>query len=203
MTSPPISSLTLWTWPDAMAATPDVLLLSTNLLSGLAIWGQAPTLVAAGTSGYGVPTEGDEPSSLSGVTILEAPPLRLLTAIVLTSSEARLRKKRDEFRDPCGIPGRPRGYVGGRGNHRDRESLPPRMARRRRGFLVKLSRFPPAGRAPAHPAAPPARPPLDHPRLEPRSRIGVTCGSSAGSRPLEERDVRWPPRLQSRQDRPT
>jgi hypothetical protein len=84
---------------------PDVLLLSTNFMLGLATWGQAVMRLNAGTNVFGTPIDVFEAPFLGGVTIIEAPLLRSYTAIALTSSEIRMRMKRNEFWNPRGSRG--------------------------------------------------------------------------------------------------
>ena len=84
---------------------PDVLLLSTNFMMGLATWGQAVMRLNAGTNVFGTPIDVFEAPFLGGVTVIEAPLLRPYTAVALTSSEVRMRMKRNEFWNPRGIRG--------------------------------------------------------------------------------------------------
>jgi hypothetical protein len=84
---------------------PDVLLLSTNFMLGLATWGQAVMRLNAGTNVFGTPIDVFEAPFLGGVTIIEAPLLRPFTAVALTSTEVRMRMKRNEFWNPRGTRG--------------------------------------------------------------------------------------------------
>ncbi len=84
---------------------PDVLLVSSNFMTGLATWGQAVMRIDAGRSVFGVPIDVFEAPFLGGVSIIEAPLLRPSTAICLTSAEVRLRMKRNEFWMPRGSRG--------------------------------------------------------------------------------------------------
>ncbi|MFM1802619.1 MAG: hypothetical protein RJA81_1971 [Planctomycetota bacterium] len=84
---------------------PDVLLLSSNFMTGLAVWGHAVQRMNAGTSVFGVPINVFEAPFLGGITLIEAPLLRPYTAVALTSAEVRLRVKRNEFWSPRGIRG--------------------------------------------------------------------------------------------------
>jgi len=84
---------------------PDVLLLSTNFMLGLTTWGQSVMRMNAGTNVFGTPIDVFEAPFLGGVTIIEAPLLRPFTAIALTSSEIRMRMKRNEFWNPRGSRG--------------------------------------------------------------------------------------------------
>jgi hypothetical protein len=76
---------------------PDVLLLSSNFMSGLATWGQAAMRIDAGVNVFGTPINVFEAPFLGGVSIIEAPLLKPNTAICLTSSNVRMRMKRNEF----------------------------------------------------------------------------------------------------------
>ncbi len=76
---------------------PDLLLVSTNFMSGFATWGQAIQRVPAGETAFGTPINVFEAPFLHGVTIVEAPLLQPFTAIALTSSEVYIRNKRNPF----------------------------------------------------------------------------------------------------------
>ncbi len=84
---------------------PDILLLSSNFMTGLATWGHAVQRITAGTNVFGVPINVFEAPFLGGITLVEAPLLRPFTAVALTSSEIRLRVKRNEFWSPRGARG--------------------------------------------------------------------------------------------------
>lgn len=84
---------------------PDVLLLSTNFMTGLATWGQAIQRLDAGVNVFGTPISVFEAPFLGGLSIIEAPLLRPYTAVALTSSEVRMRFKRNEFWSPRGNRG--------------------------------------------------------------------------------------------------
>lgn len=84
---------------------PDVLLLSTNFMTGLATWGQAVQRIDAGVNVFGTPIAVFEAPFLGGLSIIEAPLLRPYTAVALTSSEVRMRLKRNEFWSPRGARG--------------------------------------------------------------------------------------------------
>jgi hypothetical protein len=84
---------------------PDVLIVSSNFMTGLATWGHAAQRIEAGVNVFGVPIDVFEAPFLGGVSIIEAPLLRPSTAICLTSSEVRLRMKRNEFWQPRGSRG--------------------------------------------------------------------------------------------------
>jgi hypothetical protein len=76
---------------------PDLLVVSTNFMSGFAIWGQAVQRIPAGETVFGTPINVLEAPFLHGVTIVEAPLLNPYTAIALTSSEVYVRNKRNPF----------------------------------------------------------------------------------------------------------
>lgn len=84
---------------------PDVLLLSSNFMTGLAVWGHAVQRIQAGTSVFGVPINVFEAPFLGGITLIEAPLLRPYTAVALTSAEVRFRVKRNEFWNSRGVRG--------------------------------------------------------------------------------------------------
>jgi hypothetical protein len=84
---------------------PDVLIVSSNFMTGLAIWGHAAQRLDAGATIFGTPIEVFEAPFLGGVTLIEAPLLKPFTAIALSSSEVRLRMKRNEFWNPRGSRG--------------------------------------------------------------------------------------------------
>ena len=76
---------------------PDLLVVSTNFMSGFATWGQAIQRIPAGETIFGTPINVLEAPFLHGVTIVEAPLLRPFTAIALTSSEVYIRNKRNPY----------------------------------------------------------------------------------------------------------
>ena len=84
---------------------PDVLLVSSNFMTGLATWGMAVQRIDAGVNVFGTPIDVFEAPFLGGVSIIEAPLLKPSTAICLTSSEVRMRMKRNEFWNPRGVRG--------------------------------------------------------------------------------------------------
>ncbi|MEO6810624.1 MAG: DUF5309 family protein [Isosphaeraceae bacterium] len=84
---------------------PDVLLVSTNFMTGLATWGHPAQRLEAGSTIFGTPINVFEAPFLGAITIIEAPLLRPYTAIALTSSEVRMRMKRNEFWNPRGVRG--------------------------------------------------------------------------------------------------
>jgi hypothetical protein len=84
---------------------PDVLLVATNFMTGLATWGQAVQRIDAGVNIFGTPIDVFEAPFLGGLSIIEAPLLNPYTAICLTSREVRMRMKRNEFWNPRGSRG--------------------------------------------------------------------------------------------------
>jgi hypothetical protein len=76
---------------------PDLLVVSTNFMSGFATWGQAIQRIPAGETVFGTPINVLEAPFLHGVTIVEAPLLQPFTAIALTSSEVYIRNKRNPY----------------------------------------------------------------------------------------------------------
>ena len=76
---------------------PDLLVVSTNFMSGFATWGQAIQRIPAGETVFGTPINVLEAPFLHGVTIVEAPLLKPYTAIALTSSEVYIRNKRNPY----------------------------------------------------------------------------------------------------------
>lgn len=89
----------------ANGGNPDVLLMSSNFMTGLAVWGHAVQRIEAGSSVFGVPINVFEAPFLGGITLIEAPLLRPFTAVALTSAEVRFRVKRNEFWNPRGVRG--------------------------------------------------------------------------------------------------
>ena len=84
---------------------PDVLFVSPNFMTGFATWGHAALRIDSGTTAFGVPVKSFEAPFLEGITVIEAPLLRPYTAFCLTSAEARMRMKRNEFWQPRGSRG--------------------------------------------------------------------------------------------------
>ena len=84
---------------------PDVLIVSTNFMTGLATWGHAAQRIEAGVNVFGTPIDVFEAPFIGGISIIEAPLLKPNTAICLTSSEIRMRMKRNEFWSPRGSRG--------------------------------------------------------------------------------------------------
>lgn len=91
--------------PRQNGGSPDVLIVSSNFMTGLATWGHAVQRIDAGVNIFGTPIDLFEAPFLNGVTIIEAPLLNPFTCIALTSSEVRMRMKRNEFWQPRGVRG--------------------------------------------------------------------------------------------------
>lgn len=84
---------------------PDVLLVSTDFLTGLAIWGLSYQYMDPGETTFGVKPQTIFAPFLGPVNVVPCPLLRSGTAICLTSGEARLRVKRAMFDKPRGSRG--------------------------------------------------------------------------------------------------
>ncbi|QEH38656.1 hypothetical protein OJF2_72620 [Aquisphaera giovannonii] len=84
---------------------PSVLLVSTDFLSGMAVWGHAAMRLNAGSNVFGTPIDLFEAPFLSGISIIPAPLLRPGTAICLSDSEVRIRLKRAMIDKPRGSRG--------------------------------------------------------------------------------------------------
>jgi hypothetical protein len=84
---------------------PTVMLVSTDFLSGFAVWGHAAMRLNAGSNVFGTPIDLFEAPFLSGVTIIPAPMLRPGTAICLSDPEVRIRLKRPMIDKPRGSRG--------------------------------------------------------------------------------------------------
>lgn len=83
--------------PRAAGGDPDILLVGSSFMAGLATWGHAAQRIDAGTNIFGTPIKVLEAPFLGGISIIEAPLLNSFTCIALTSSEVVLRMKRKEF----------------------------------------------------------------------------------------------------------
>ena len=84
---------------------PTVLLVSTDFLSGFAVWGHAAMRLNAGSNVFGTPIDLFEAPFLSGISIIPAPLLRPGTVICLSDPEARIRLKRPMIDKPRGSRG--------------------------------------------------------------------------------------------------
>jgi len=91
--------------PRSNGGAPDVVLVSSNFMTGLATWGQALMKIDAGVNIFGTPIDVFEAPFLGGVNLIEAPLLKPFTAISLTSAHVRMRMKRNEYWLPRGIRG--------------------------------------------------------------------------------------------------
>lgn len=76
---------------------PNLLVVSTNFLTGLATWGQTAMRIPAGANVFGTPIELFEVPFLSGIRVVPSPLLRQGTAICLSLPEVRVRLKRPMF----------------------------------------------------------------------------------------------------------
>jgi len=84
---------------------PSVLVVSTDFLSGFAVWGHAAMRLNAGSNVFGTPIDLFEAPFLSGISIIPAPLLRPGTAICLSDTEVRIRLKRPMIDKPRGSRG--------------------------------------------------------------------------------------------------
>lgn len=84
---------------------PTVLLVSTDFLSGFAVWGHAAMRIPAGTNVFGTPIDLFEAPFLNGVNIVPCPLMRPGTAVCLSDPEVRIRMKRPMFDKPRGSRG--------------------------------------------------------------------------------------------------
>jgi hypothetical protein len=84
---------------------PTVLVVSTDFLSGFAVWGHAAMRLPAGSNVFGTPIDLFEAPFLSGISIIPAPLLRPGTAICLSDPEVRIRLKRPMIDKPRGSRG--------------------------------------------------------------------------------------------------
>jgi hypothetical protein len=84
---------------------PTILLVSTDFLSGFAVWGHAAMRLNAGSNVFGTPIDLFEAPFLSGISIIPAPLLRPGTAICLSDPEIRVRLKRPMIDKPRGSRG--------------------------------------------------------------------------------------------------
>jgi hypothetical protein len=84
---------------------PSLMLVSTDFLTGFAVWGHAVQRLDAGSTVFGTPVDLFEVPFLSGINLIPAPLLRPGTAICLSGPEARIRLKRPLFEKPRGSRG--------------------------------------------------------------------------------------------------
>lgn len=85
--------------------SPDLLLVSSDFMQGLSIWGHAVERITAGATMFGTPIDMLRAPFLGGVTIVEAPLLRTGTVIALTSEEVVMGWKREPNDYPRGRRG--------------------------------------------------------------------------------------------------
>lgn len=76
---------------------PSVMLVSTDFLTGFAIWGNAAMRIMVGENVYGTKIDLFEVPFLTGISIVPAPLLRSGTAICLSEAEVRVRMVRPLF----------------------------------------------------------------------------------------------------------
>lgn len=74
---------------------PDVMLVSTNFMTGIAKWGHALQVLDPGTTEFGTRMDVFYAPFLEGITVIKAPLLRPGTVITLTSSEVYMGWKRE------------------------------------------------------------------------------------------------------------
>jgi hypothetical protein len=84
---------------------PNLMLMSTDFMTGMAVWGHAAQRLQAGANVFGTPIDLFEAPFLSGISIIPAPLLRAGTVICLSGPEVRLRMKRDMIDKPRGSRG--------------------------------------------------------------------------------------------------
>jgi len=84
---------------------PDVLMVSTDFMTGFATWGLFVQRLEAAATVFGVTPRAFSVPFLGNLTIIEAPLLNAGTACCLTSSQVRMRMKRNEFWQPRGVRG--------------------------------------------------------------------------------------------------
>ncbi len=78
----------------AAGGKPDTLLVSTNWLQGLAVWGNAAQQLRAGENVFGESIDTFAVSFMPNIDIVPCPLLRPFTAVALSSPEVRMRVKR-------------------------------------------------------------------------------------------------------------
>lgn len=84
---------------------PNFMLVSTDFLTGFAVWGHAVQRLEAGATVFGTPIDLFEVPFLSGISLVPAPLLRPGTAVCLSGHELRIRLKRPLFEKPRGSRG--------------------------------------------------------------------------------------------------
>ena len=91
--------------PRSSGGSPDVLLVSSQFMTGFATWGHSLQRFDAGQTVYGTPIDVFEAPFLRSVTVIECPLMPAYTCVALTSAEVRMRFIRNEFWNPRGIRG--------------------------------------------------------------------------------------------------
>ena len=89
----------------AGGGNPNLMLMSPDFMTGMAVWGHAAQRLQAGATAFGTPIDLFEAPFLSGISIIAAPLLRPGTAICLSSPEVRIRMKREMIDKPRGSRG--------------------------------------------------------------------------------------------------
>lgn len=84
---------------------PSLLLVSTDFLTGLSIWGEKALRLVVGANAFGTAIEAFEVSFLPNIPIMKAPLLRKGTVVGLSLPEVRIRMKRPLFDKPVGSRG--------------------------------------------------------------------------------------------------
>jgi hypothetical protein len=84
---------------------PNLMLMSTDFMTGMAVWGHAAQRLQAGANVFGTPIDLFEAPFLSGISIIPAPLLRAGTVLCLSGPEVRIRMKRDMIDKPRGSRG--------------------------------------------------------------------------------------------------
>jgi hypothetical protein len=84
---------------------PTVLIVSTDFLTGMAVWGHAAMRLPAGENVYGTPIDVFKAPFLQDITIIPAPLLQPGSAICLSDPEVRIRLKRPMIDKPRGSRG--------------------------------------------------------------------------------------------------
>lgn len=84
---------------------PSLLVASSNILSGLSVWGQNAQRLEAGATAFGTPIELFTVSFIPGLPIIVDPMLRPGTVVCLSADEVRIRMKRNLHEKPRGSRG--------------------------------------------------------------------------------------------------
>ena len=119
---------------------PDLLVVSTNFMSGFATWGQAIQRIPAGETVFGTPINVFEAPFLHGVTIVEAPLLQPYTAIALDVERGVYPQQAEPLLEPAREPGRyGRRRLDRRAGDRSRQRAAPRVGQRDHRILGELT----------------------------------------------------------------